>query len=140
MSNSKWAVQPQSKRLELEYRDGQGTAHPFWIEVKRYLTIGEERRVMMAGWRGMSTPSSEQRAGGRSNAIEIDWQLQTFARTEQYLRDWSLKDDGLPLNRDSIESLDPDVYLAIEVALNDHVNLMAEEKKRPIGSASPSVT
>ena len=132
---SVWTVKPEEVRLDLSYLAPDGTAHPFWIKVKKYLNVGEERLVMTAGWRGMSRDD----AGGAS-AIQIDWKAQTFARTEAYLRDWSLKDDGHALHRDTIEALDSAVYGLIEDAITRHVEAMALEKKRPNSSDGPSTT
>ena len=129
-----WGVQPEQVRYDLVYRTPDGVDHQFWIRVKKFLTVGEERRVMTAGWRGINTGQGE---------ISIDWKAQTFARTAAYLTDWSLADEGgnkLTLNRDCIESLNSEVYDLIENQISQHVAAVTEEKKVPSGSAPQSPT
>jgi hypothetical protein len=136
---SVWTIKPQDVRIDLQFVDeATGNTHPFWIRVKRKLTVGEQRRQMTAGWKGFT-----QRRGQEGAEVQIDWQAQSFARTEAYLTDWSLtEDDGkkIPLTRDGIESLDEKVYELIEGAINAHVDAMEQEKKVPSGEPSPSVT
>jgi hypothetical protein len=129
-----WTVKPEEVKVDLVYKD-----QPFWITVKKFLTVGEERRIMTAGWRGMAS-SKDPNA---NEEITIDWKLQTFARTETYLLDWSLTDDKavkLPVNRAVIETLEPDLYGLIEQAITGVVEASAEEKKLKAGSAAPSPT
>ncbi len=135
-----WTVKPEEVAIDLRFVAQGGATYPFTIRIKKYLTVGEERRVMTAGWRGMN--STTRRADGAEPGpeIQIDWRAQTFARTEAYLLDWSLTDDGKrldPRSRDVIESLSPDVYALIENAITAHVEAMTMEKKRTAGSAGP---
>lgn len=135
---SMWCVKPESITIDLKFVTASGT-FPFWIKVKKFLTIGEERRVQTAGWRGVSRTNDDS-----NGSINIDWRVQSFARAELYLVDWSLEDEDthqrLDLVSDVIQSLHPDVYALIEQAINVHVVAMAEEKKLPSGSSAPSVT
>ncbi len=138
MSENLWTVKPEDVQIELEHPEN-GTK--FWIKVKKYLTVGETRRVSTAGWRSMS--SAKKEAGDTTPAateIQIDWRAQTFARTEAYLIAWSLTNDGVPMTRDGIESLDPAVYEVIENAISAHVEAMDLEKKARRGSSEPRVT
>lgn len=128
-------VKPQEIKYELVYQEPGGGAHPFWIKVKKFLTVGEERRVMTAGWRGIRS--------GEGNEIRIDWKIQTFARTEAYLTDWSFTDDKdakIPTSRESLEALSPEVYALIENAITEHVVAVSQEKKVQSGNAGPSAT
>lgn len=132
---SVWGVSAEKVRYELTYEGAGGARHPFWVEVKKFLNVGEERRVMTAGWRGIAT------GGEDGGAINIDWRAQTFARAAAYLTDWSLQDDAgnkLAMSRDVIESLNPEVYGLIETQIRDHIESVAQEKKLPSGSEPPS--
>lgn len=131
--SSKWTVAPEEVKIDLAI-DGLGS---FWIRLKKYLTIGEERNVQTAGWKGVSTASPTRGGGGGSAEIHIDWRTQSFARTLAYVRAWSLTDDAdkpLPVSRDTVEALKGEVYGAIEEAITRHVEAMEEEKKLTTGS------
>ncbi len=135
---SVWAVAPETVKYDLVYVAPDGQHYPFWITVKKFLTIGEQRRVLTAGWRGMSNVQNDE--GKTKTEIEVDWRAQTFTRTAIYLTSWSLDSDlGAPSQK-AIETLTPEVFDVIEGAINAHVTAMAEEKKVLTGSASPSAT
>ena len=121
---SVWFVKPEEVRLDLIYTEPSGTEHPFWIRVKKELTVGEQRRVTTAGWR--SSLASDTESG-----IHVDWKVQTFARTEAYLTGWSLAEapELVPLCREAIEGLEQGVYDVIEEALNKHIESVKAEKK-----------
>jgi hypothetical protein len=142
--SSVWCVSPEEEKLELIFVDPAGNTNPFWIKVKKRLTVGEERKVQTAGWRGLSgMASSKAEAREQGPEIQIDWKSTTFARAEAYLTDWSLSDDKgkkLPVTREVIETLHPDVFDLIENAISAHVKAMADEKKLRTGSAEPSAT
>ena len=135
---SKWTVRPDTRKLELEWTDEDGNVEPFWIDVKKHLTVGEEKRSMTAGFRSMSTSKKAQTGAKDEDAagsteIQVDWQAQSFARTETYLTDWSLLDEKnvkLKLCREVIESLHPGVFKVIEDGITAHVEAMEQEKKR----------
>lgn len=131
--SSIWTVKPEERTLDLSWTTSEGKAQPFWIRVKRHLTVGEERRVMTAGWKSVGGLVGGGR--GREQAepeIKIDWRAQSFARTEAYLLDWSFEDDEkrkLPVTRDVIEALQPEVFKLIEDAITKHIEEMEQEKK-----------
>lgn len=136
MSNV-WCVTPEDLKLpDLVYVAPEtGQTHSFWVRAKKRLSVGEKRKVMTAGWQGVST---SQRDGAE---IKMDWMAQGFARGVAYLTDWSLTgDDGrkLPLTRDTIESLDEDVWDLIDNALTAHVERMVAEKNARTGGTGPS--
>ena len=135
--SSKWTVTPETVRLD----DLEWNGNAFWIEVKKDLTEGERRRVMTAGWKGVSGGGSNQpnRIGESApqTEITIDWAAQSLARTLVYLVDWSLADDKgnkLKPTRDTIEALHPGVFEAIEAGINKHVEARAQEKKATPGA------
>lgn len=133
---SVWTVKPESVKVDLVFVASDGETHHFWVSLKKKLNVGEEKRVQTAGWRGMSS-------GQDGGVMQIDWQKQTFARAEAYVTDWSLADDDgkkLPVTREVIETLNADVYKLIEQAIQKHVEDTEEEKKRPSGATSPSLT
>lgn len=134
--SSIWTVSPETNRIDLEYG-----GHKFWIEVKRDLTIGEQRRVETAGWQGYKSGAG---ADAKSEEVAVDWSMQSLARTLAYLVDWSLVDDKavkLPLDppsrkRDTVEALRQEVYAVIEEAISAHIARRSLEKKVPDGERS----
>lgn len=107
-----------------------------WIEVKRELSVGEQRSVDLAGFRRMS--AGNQRAGQdaketpeRESEFKIDWEAQGFARAKAYIVDWSLTDTrGNKLKvADTIDKLKKPVFAVIEAALNAHVEAQQGEKE-----------
>ena len=138
---SVWCVKTETETRQLVYVSRDGVAYPFSITLKKRLNVGEARRVMTAGWRGLSNI-------GRASAnvtpeININWQAQTFARAEAFLTDWSLTEENgqrLPLTRETIEALEQDVFELIEAAITAHVEAMEQEKKVTSGAAEPSPT
>jgi len=138
-----WCVKPEQDTIDLEW-DSPAGVRKFSISVKKRLTVGEERRIMTAGWRSMSSVKQEpqpatglgvqEAAPPPSTEIQIDWRAQTFARSEVYLLSWTLP---VPLTREGIESLDPDVYAIIENAITAHKEAMDKAKKLRTGSSAP---
>lgn len=136
--SSIWTVSPESVTKDLNYVAQDGATYPFWIKLKKRLTIGEQRRVQTAGWKGISTTRNQQ-----EQEITIDWKLMGFSRTVEYLLDWSLTDDArvkLPLTREVLETLNEEVYALIDDAVKQHVEAMVEEKKVQSSSTAPSAT
>lgn len=133
-------VAPETTRLE-----GEWEGEPFWLEVKRRLTDGEDRAVKMAGFEGIITPAAESRPrrldeAPRETKIPIDFKKTSYVRTLTYVVDWSLTDDHsnkLPRTYEVLAGMDPDGYAAIEALLNAHVTAIAEEKKLRSGSLKP---
>lgn len=145
MANSIWTVKPQDTTVDCEWVAADGATHKFWIKLKKRLTVGEDRRIQTAGWKGVANFGGGKNAKGEDTSpeINIDWQKQSLARTEVYLNDWSLEDDDhvkLPLTRDTIEALDPDLFKVIEAAITTHVEAVAQEKKATTGAEKPSAT
>lgn len=112
-----WFVKPEAQRLELT--DGQ------WIEVKKFLTAGEELTVTQA------FTAMRQGKEGDNPTIEINMKRWRIMRCAIYLLKWSLSDwDGkpVPVSEAALEALDPDRLREIETAIEAHTKLMEEEK------------
>jgi hypothetical protein len=124
-------VSPDTTRLDL--KDGQ------WVEVKKHLSAVEEKRFRTAGMKRMS-----QRRGDNDEPqqdIEIDWAAMSLARVTSYLVEWSAKNpDGsrMKVSKDAINQLDSDSFDEIDLAIQAHIEKMADEKKAPSGR--PSLT
>jgi hypothetical protein len=136
-----WTVDPTSNVDQIDLSYG---GRDFTIWVRRDLTVGETRLVETAGFRkltGIGNRAKATQAAAQKSAmtpeddgmeIAIDWKLQSFARTATYLTDWTLADDAgnkLPLTRDTVESLRPEVYKVVEDAINEHVEARAKIRK-----------
>lgn len=141
---SVWIVKPEEDRIDLVYED-KGEKRPFWITVKRRLTVGETRRVMTAGWRSVSAGGGGRRRGRRDEpvtpSIDVDWHVQSFARTLAYLTGWSLEDETgkrLEISQDVIENLDNDLCVVIENAITAHIEAVEQQKKVPSGKPKRS--
>lgn len=123
-----WMVGPDTDKLTFDVL-GRET----WIEVKRELSIGEQRRVDTAGFRGMSQgQKSDDGTDEKNSEIGIDWKSQTFVRSLVYITDWSLTDprgNKLAIKMDTLENMRKPVYKAIEKALNAHIDAQEKEKK-----------
>ncbi len=137
---TKWFVAPEVVTVNLTWTAADGEESPFWIKIKKFLTVGEERLVQTAGWKGVTAPQTGQ--GGNAE-IRIDWRATSFARAEAYLVDWSLEDEKrnrMPLNNNSLQALHPEVFELIENAISAHVTRMDEEKKARAGSRESTPT
>lgn len=130
MASNIWCVRPESKLIEgLKWRDELGVEHTIWIRVKKRLTVGEDRRMKMAGWGGIK---GERGSKEPTAEIGINWRDTAFAKVEVYLLDWSLEDDErrkMPIERDIIESLHEDLFNVIDAAIAKHVEEIEEAKK-----------
>lgn len=138
-----WCVAPESVTKDLTFVDAEGNSHPFWIRIKKRLSVGESRRMQTAGWQGVTGMGRARPGQEQSAEIKIDWKASTFARTSEYLQDWSLTDDRnvkLAITRDVLESLHEELYAVIDAAVTAHVNEMEEEKKAQAGNSAPSPT
>lgn len=108
-------VSPETVRITLKNGD--------WIEVKKELTVGDEKRLLSSGFKRAS-PGSEQ--------IEVDWFTRSIARVEIYLTGWSAVDDkGRPvaITRDAIETLSSEDFDVIDDAIKTHQAAVDAEKK-----------
>ena len=138
-----WSVEPEDHKIDLVWEHGDDS-RPFWIMVKKRLTIGESRRMLKSISRVQSKLSP---SGGEPIAPEaqFEWTEYSFARAMTFMLDWSLaddKDNKLPLNRQNLESLHPAVFELIDTAIDTHESKMneVESKKTSGGGQKPKAT
>lgn len=129
-----WFVKPETVRLDLP--EGQ------WIDVKKRLTHGEERRAIASLY-------TEVRADGR---ITPNVEMMGKSEVMAYLVEWSLRDDeGKPIRLDTdakrsaaIDLLDPDKFKVISDAITAHVEAMKvareQDKAAPFGKSESVAT
>lgn len=128
-----WFVRPETTRIDLDGGE--------WIEVKKQLTVGEERKQMAA-------LVKEIRQDGR---MTPDLEMVGKAEVVAYLLDWSLKgEDGKPVRIDTeakkgaaLDQLHPSKFKVIAEAIEKHVAAIneaaAQEKNEASSGASVSV-
>jgi hypothetical protein len=130
MSNP-WVVEPEDVKVELEWTTDEGETHPFWIRVKKYLSVGEQRRMM----KDISIVTAPVRTKDSEPSVpeaKLEWTEYSFARCRAYLLDWSLADENdkkLPVTRATLESFHSDLFDLIDNAIDDHESALAEKKK-----------
>jgi hypothetical protein len=128
MSNP-WCVTPELVTKHLTWLDSEGVERTFWIKIKRFLNVGEDRAVKTAGWKGVTGISQE---GSGEAEIRMDWKSMGFSRALAYLVDWSLEDDKqnrMPLTLNTVTALHDELFQLIENAITAHVEAMDAEKK-----------
>lgn len=136
---SKWCVSPEEVKVDITLTDPEtGNPEQHFIRIKKRLTVGEQRRVQTAGWRGVSA-KRERGTGEIADEVNIgiDFKAQSFARTEAYLLGWSLTDEKgkpLPHTLAGIEALAEPVFEVIENAITAHIEAVEQEKKVMSGS------
>lgn len=136
-----WTVAPETVVINLTWNDPAGVAREFWVKIKKYLNVGEERMVQTAGWKGVSGMGGGEGAG--ETEIRIDWKATSFARATAYLVDWNLEDDKhnrMPLTTASLMALHAEVFELIENAISEHIKAASEEKKARASASVPSTT
>jgi len=114
-------VKPEVIRIALKEGD--------WIDVKKFLTSGEEAYLAGAG-----VPGFSQGEPGKQS-FELDFVSLKFARMLTYLVAWSFVDEKgnqTKPTRDYVETLDPEIFAEVEQALDVHVARMKEERGRPM--------
>ena len=141
MGKNPWIVDPEEKRLELEWTDPDGQVRKFWLLVKRQLSVGEHRRMM----RQVSTVTQKvSRARDQAQedpTAKLEWTEYSFARMEAYITDWSLAhepDSKLAATRPSYDKLHRSLFDIIDAALDEHEQESADEKKVPSTRPGPS--
>ena len=110
-------VVPELVKIELAGGD--------WIEVKKELTVGEEKRYRTASLR------RTYNVGKGDEELQIDWGLMAFARVEAYLVNWSAPQ---PVSRSAIEGLASEDFEIIDGAIQTHIEALTQEKKAPTGT------
>jgi hypothetical protein len=106
-------VQPEIVRLDLS--DGD------WVDVKKRLTVGEERAAFQA-----IIGEVNQATGWRRPNVE----MVGIAEMVAYIIRWSLRDANdlpVPVTVDTIKSLDSESFTEIEKALETHIKAVETE-------------
>lgn len=119
MGNRSRFVKPEVVRLDIS--DGD------WIEIKRRLTLGEQKRLEGAGI-GRATGFRQ----GADVEVAVDLEAAAMALLVTYLVDWSLRDEHdkpVSVTRSSVAALDPDDAEEIEQAISNHIQARDAEKK-----------
>lgn len=115
-----WFVKPETVRVDLP--GGQ------WLELKKQLTVGEERKQMAA-------LVKEVRADGR---MTPDFEMVGKAEVLAYLVDWSLTgEDGKAVRIDTdarkaaaVDLLHPDKFRVIADAVSAHVKAQGDASEQ----------
>ena len=126
-----WIVEPEEEKIELQWVDPSGEARDFWLTIKKYLTIGEQRKMMKAVSQ-ITQPLSKKGAERLDASATFEWTDYSFARCSAYLLDWSLSDENdnkMPLTRATLEQLHADLFDLIDGAIDAHETKMGEIKK-----------
>ena len=121
------------------------TVYPFpgdethWILVKRGLTAGESRQIAHSGLKTASRPLNEDGSFGDSVGFDLDLDRAAFVKVALYLADWNIPGpngktvdiEKNPAKMSALRNLTPDVFTAIEKAIDTYVLARLEEKKVP---------
>lgn len=112
-------VKPEAVRLDLTEGD--------WVDVKKFLTAGEEARMSGAGLRQMTQDDGKP-------SFTLDFERLRIAQVSAYVVGWSFVDANGNQTKptpENISSLSPDVLKEIGDAIDAHIKRMEEERKRP---------
>ena len=116
-------VKPQTVQLNLD--EGQ------WIEVKKELNVGDQKRLIGAGVKRSVIPATGL------IGTEIGWDYE-IERALVWIVDWSFRDDQqqkVAVTRSAVESLQIGVFQTIQNAISKHIET-TEEKKRPVTTST----
>lgn len=131
--NNPWIVEPEEVQLDLEWMGPDGETRRFWVSAKKYLTVGEQRRMLKAVSH-LSSPVPRTRGEQVSTEARFEWTEYSIARALAYLSSWSLP---MKIERASLESLHADLFEIIDNAIDAHQVRMDEEKKARRGATAP---
>jgi hypothetical protein len=141
---NQWSVKPEDIRIELVWNFNE-EERPLWIRLKKYLTVGENRR-MLKSISNVTSKLGTTREPNQAPEANFEWTEYSFARCEAFIIDWSLADDEgnkLPISRETLESLHQEVFEIIDTAIDKHETEMAEstsKKKVTTGGKKPKAT
>jgi hypothetical protein len=119
---------PQVERLPLSDAD--------WIELKRDLTVGEEKDISLLAMRELSQ-------GDGAVKFTMDYQLVPFAKAVIYLVGWSFHNAKGPVKLEDdqrkrlsqLRALDRDTWDEIDAAIQRHEENVAAQKKSSTGTS-----
>jgi hypothetical protein len=108
-------VQPSVVRLALSNDD--------WLDVRRELTVGEQRKAM-------AKTISTMRADGR---IEPNMEMIGKAEISAYIVDWSFVDangKSVPFSESALDNLTPADYSEVDTVVRAHIAAVEDERKK----------
>lgn len=114
-------VQPSIVRLNLSNDD--------WLDVRRELTVGEQRKAM-------AKTISTMRADGR---IEPNMEMIGKAEISAYIVDWSFvdaNDKRVPFSESALDNLTPADYQEVDTVVRAHIAAVEEERKKDESGSS----
>lgn len=119
-----------------------------WVEVKNHLSAKEEQDVRAAGIPHMlqkpgdpnaSAEQAQRDAQGREVKMGLDMGRMALVRVKSYVVRWSLTNDGaaVPVSEAAIGELLPEVFDALDKAIDEHKKVQAAGKDQaPAGASS----
>lgn len=121
-------IQPDIIRMDLP---GGG-----WVELKNKLSNGESKHLNA---KAFSVAVDTNAVNGFVPVIDIG--AFGMAKILAWVVDWDLTQNGkvMPINRDSVFNLDPEVATEIEGVIDAHVEALGREKNALDGNASVAV-
>ncbi len=106
-----------------------------WIEIKKELNVGEDKRYRTAG---MNRMRAEKDGGeGALPTIEVDFAHMAVARVEAYLVDWSEKKK---ISRAAIEALCKEDFEEIDALISAHIEEQEQAAKNALSAAQATST
>jgi hypothetical protein len=119
---------PMVERLPLS--DGD------WVEVKRDLTVGEEKDISLLAMRELSQQDGNVK-------FSLDYQLLPFAKAVIYLVGWSFHNAKGPVKLEEdqrkrlaqLRALDGDTWDEIDAAMQRHEEAVDAQKKSSSGTS-----
>ena len=116
-----------------------------WIEVKQQLTYAESKRIAQAGFQMPTFRMGDLPDQNVNDAeIHIDTTKLDLLRMELWVVSWSAMQPNrkgellqVPVTREAIEALDPDMAKEISEALDAHINAQEQAKNVSAGERSP---
>jgi hypothetical protein len=108
-----------------------------WIEVKRDLTVGEEKDISLLAMRELSQTDGTVK-------FSLDYQLMPFAKAVIYLVGWSFHNAKGPVKLEDdqrkrlsqLRALDRDTWEEIDAAILRHEEAVAAQKKPSTGKSA----
>jgi hypothetical protein len=107
-----------------------------WIEIKRDLTVGEEKDISLLAMRELSQTDGNVK-------FTLDYQLLPFAKAVIYLVSWSFHNAKGPVKLEDdqrkrlsqLRALDRDTWEEIDAAIQRHEEAVDAQKKPSTGSS-----
>lgn len=112
-----WFITPA--KVHKEMSDGG------WIDIKERLTYGEQKRLETGAMGKLSGGTEEE------PAINLDFEKYNITRLLTWIVAWSQQDalgQMIPIDRDSIAALHPDIATEIEDVLTAHIQELEDAK------------